>query len=466
LLALAVLHGSCADERAPRTLPVGPPEPAADASSPIDAQVPSPRPDGGPRLPPADTEILLPREGGPTTHRIELEADLGALDVHLSVDTTASIAGEISALQADLNEHITPELRARVPSVSFGVSRFEDFPHEPFGYSGAEGGTPPDRPFQLLTRITSDETALALAVAQLDRPLGYGGDGPESGAEALYQIATGDGYEHDGEQLIAAFDPSSSEGDGMLGGVGFREDALRVVLHITDATSHTPEDYGFVFPRTHDLEQAGDALRKLDARVVSIVSGVCGAKTMVTDCNDARHAAARAELEQLALQTRAFEPAEDESCSHGLNGKKLPAIDDRCPLVFDASPDGVGLSATLVDAIVRLVDSIRFDRVRAIVVDDPLGFVQRIAAVEVRQAHGIEPPMLADREPEGAPDGIDDSFEAVRSRARLAFDLTLDNRRLPAAERARSFRVVVRVVGDELLVGERILRIVVPATTD
>jgi hypothetical protein len=413
-------------------------------------------------LPRADDQIELAFRGNAVRYPIEIEADPGVLDVHLSIDTSSSIAAEIDALQEDLESEVLPRLRARVESASFGVSRFEDFPIEPFGTPGGDSGILPDTPYRLLAPITSEVTRVASAVAGLDQPLGFGGDIPESGAEALWQIAKGDGYSADGRQYIEPYDRRAAAGGGDQGGVGFRDGALRAVLHVTDAPSHDPSDYSPELPRVHAMAEAAQALRQIDAKLLAIVSGACAEDDDA--CEPGAHAAARAELEQAALTTGAVGvPDADGSCPYGLDGAPLPAVGDVCPLVFDVSDAGAGLSQTLTDAIIELVDGVRFERVSGEIGDDPLGFVQRIVPAEAEQPGDEAPAEPADLLPEGEPDGEPDSFVQVRSKANLRFEVELRNTRLAPTDAAQRFRVVVQVVGDGLILEQRTLRIVIPS---
>ncbi|MGD8863243.1 MAG: hypothetical protein PVI30_24735 [Myxococcales bacterium] len=432
---------------------------------------PSPRPPDGPRLPPADEVIELPYGGDTRIYRIEVEADLAALDVHLSIDTSASIGAEIDALQADLEDAVIPQLRERVNDVSFGVSRFEDFPGAPFGAAATVAQDRADTPFTLLTPVTSDVERIASAVAQLDQPLGFGGDAPESGYEALWQVATGQGYRVGRRELVPPFQGPAAPGGGVLGGVGFRERSLHVVLHVTDAPSHEPEDYGDAFTDTHGADETAEALTDVDARLVGIVTGRCPedepadfeAPCTEADLADSNYSRARTQLEALAVATSSVAEAEDGSCPLGVGGTPIDDDGDGwCPLVFDAADDGTGLSGTLVDAIVTLVDGIRFERVVGSAPQDPLGFVQRLAPAEVEQADGVAAPVVVDRLPEDTPDGLPDAFEQVRARARLGFDVHLRNTNIAPARSEQRFRVVVAVLGDELTLAERTLRIAVP----
>ncbi|WP_236604263.1 hypothetical protein [Sandaracinus amylolyticus] len=395
------------------------------------------RPDGGPRLPPADLEITLPYGGPEARVPLEIGADLGTLDVFLSIDTTGSFEGEIDALQRDLIDGVVPTLAARVPSVAVGVGRFEDFPAAPFG-------TESDRPFQLVTAITTDRARVGSALASLDAPLGDGGDQPESGAEALWQIATGEGYTHDGRALVAPFRDRSAPGGGEVGGAGFRQGALRVVVHVTDAPSHQPGDYEVVFPGTRSLAQAAEALRAIEARVIGIASGP----------------SPRGELEQLAVRTGAVVPPIDGRCSTGIEGALRDTVDGTCPLVFDVEPDGSGLSSTLVDAIGDLLDTVQWNEVWGETDDAGLGFVRAVAAIEARVEGGAAPPTREDRRPSG--DGIADTFAGVRPGTSVRFELVLQNSTVPPADYEQVFRVSVRIVGDGLDLVERTVRVIVP----
>lgn len=390
------------------------------------------RPDGGPRLPPADREVVLRYFGEPAIEPLEVEGEVGRLDVFFSVDTTGSFGGEIDNLQSELRTFIVPELRARVDDVAFGVGRFEDFPSPPFGDVG-------DRPFALGAAITTDEARVASAVAALDQPLGNGGDVPESGAEALYQIATGVGY----PGYIPAYSGRAARGGGTLGGVGFREDALRVVVHVTDAPTHEPADYEESFPGTRSRAEAMEALEALGVRTLGIASS----------------AAARADLEALAIGTGAVVDPIGGECRTGVDGRTRAPRDGVCPLVFDVRPDGSGLAVATVDAIADLLSTVRYAEVWG-ETDDALGFVRSIEALDAEPPPGVDAPARADRRPAG--DAIDDTFLDVGPGTRLRFRAHLRNETIPPADYDQIFNLVLEVVGDGVtLLSERV-RVIVP----
>lgn len=435
-VALAALVGSACGDR-PRSIPLpdasAPPRRDGGGSS-IDgggSTLPG-RPDGGPRLPPADREIVLPYFGDPAQEPLEVEGEVGTLDVFFSIDTTGSFGGEIDNLQSELRRRIVPELRARVADVAFGVGRFEDFPELPFG-DGA------DRPFRLGTAITTDDARVGSAVAALDQPLGNGGDIPESGAEALYQIATGEGY----GALVPAWSGDPARGGGTLGGVGFRADALRVVVHVTDAPTHEPADYGATFAGTRSTDDAIEALSALGVRTLGVASG----------------SGARGYLEAVAAGTGAVMSPTGGACPTGIDAAPRPPVSGACPLVFDIRPDGSGLADAIVDAIAGLLSTVRYDEVWG-ETDDAIGFVRSIEAVSAEPPEGIAPPGRADRRPAG--DGVDDTFLGVGPGTLLGFRAVLRNEVIAPADYDQIFNLTLRVVGDGVTLLARTIRVIVP----
>lgn len=416
-----------AGDGGPGALPDGAPPPAG--------QPPRGPDDDEPVLPSADLEVVLPYEGPTEVVRLSFAAEVARLDVQINVDTTGSIQQEIDALQDTLSERIVPELRGRVPGTFFGVSRFEDFPEAPFGADG-------DRPFALVTPVTGNLGAVENAVASLDRPLGNGGDLPESGAEALYQIATGEGWGRRGDPgFVPPFD-----GPGAAGGVGFREDALRAIVHVTDAPTHGPASYGDDFPGTRSLEEAIAALVARDVRVLGIASD----------------AGARPYLEDAARGTGAtFLPGTgDGSCPTGLAGAPRPAdADGRCPLVFDVDEDGAGLADTILDALVGLLGGIAFDEVRGVARGDRLRFLARAFPEQATPPAGFPAPEEVD-DPPG--DGSPDALRRVTPGTMTTFAFELRNDVIREADYEQVFRLTLEVQGDGVTLVEERVRVRIP----
>jgi hypothetical protein len=194
------------------------------------------------------------------------------VDVFLLFDDTGSFAGVAPTVQSIFSSLVT-DLQAALPGVSlgFGVGRFEDYGGAGTGFSG-ESST--GRPFILNQPIiTTDVPSFSsLISAALNRSApGFGGDGPESNVEALFQIATGTGFDGNGNGSTLDSGPAGAaatqtspgtSGDvpgfpsnvaptsGTLGGVGFRPRALHLVIQAGDICPVSPYAAGVPVPPT------------------------------------------------------------------------------------------------------------------------------------------------------------------------------------------------------------------------
>jgi hypothetical protein len=429
LLALPPLAAACTEVPPPTGLDAGRRN-RFDAGPEPDGFVPRP-PD--PVLPPVDVEITL-AWGAEARVTIEVGSAVSDLDLVLSVDTTGSFSGEIDALQSSFVGTIIPALSRRADRLAFAVTHFEDFPFGSFGDAD-------DLPFELLTPVTTDLTRVAGGIARLDMPLGSGGDLAESGYEALYQIATGEGLAYGEEVLVPPWSPSRAGiGGGEEPGVGLRAGSLRAVLHVTDAPSHDGRDYG---PPAHDRGQTIAALRAARLRVIGIASG----------------AEARSYLEELAIATDATLPPEAGACRTGLRGASRPPVGEVCPLVFDLAEDGTGLSDVIVQAIADLLRSLSYAEVYGQARDDRLGFVHAIEAVSARVEPGGIAPTRTDERPA---DGVLDTFRDVERGVTVTFDAVLVNDVLPPADYDQHITFAIDILGDGVVVATRTVRVTVP----
>ncbi|MEM6958825.1 MAG: hypothetical protein AAF645_24300 [Myxococcota bacterium] len=372
---------------------------------------------------PADIEVVLPFQGPAQLVDETVGAQSGRLDVVFNVDTTSSFQEEIGTLQDDLATRIVPQIEGRVEDVAFGVSRFEDFPIEPHGAPG-------DVPFELLTPVTTSRSRLAGGVRALGS-LGGGGDAPESAFEALYQLATGEGFISNRRTFV----PSRSG----IGGADFREDALHVIVHATDAPASRPANYVSI-PGTHGLIDVTRAMNEIDAFVLGIVASD----------------EARPDVEAVARNTGAVIAAEGGACPTGIGGAPRTTLTD-CPLVFDVAPDGAGLSDAIVTAVIDLLDGVAFDEVYARVEGDTFGFVQAVRATDARNDGTL--PGRADLRPI---DGTLDTFTNVRFGTELDFEIVLQNRTLPPEDYDQSLRFTIEFIGDGQLLTSRSVRVTVP----
>lgn len=291
-----------------------------------------------------DFFFILPFEdgAGEQAKPLTFSTEIKSMDVFVDMDTTASMDGAIANLQAAMTTTIVPEIQALVPDTQFGVGAFQEFPVAPYGVAN-------DQPFALYQAVTDDLDAVQGAL--LGYVLGDGGDVPESGFEALYQIATGEGLDGPGATSVA---PNA---DG-IGGVGFREGSLPIIVSITNAVSHDTEESdcgrlytGAVASASHSRQQAVEALDSICARVVQIALSGGSCSAMSDGLRLAEDTGAMIPPDAWDLAGRPAGCGPDECCT-GSNGAGVAAnADGICPMSFQAQFNGVGVASSFGAAI-------------------------------------------------------------------------------------------------------------------
>lgn len=188
------------------------------------------------------------------------QAVANKVDVFFAFDDTGSFTAFVPSVTS-IFSGLVGSLETALPGVEFGfgVGRFEDYGGAGTGFSSELAA---GRPFILNQPIVTAATAGTAAARDgligdaLGRTApGYGGDGPESSLEALYQVATGAGFDGDGNGSsldngnagdvaaqtapgnsgdVPAFATNAAVTSGTLGGVGWRPDALHLAILATD----------------------------------------------------------------------------------------------------------------------------------------------------------------------------------------------------------------------------------------
>jgi len=215
---------------------------------------------------------------------LDFIVDYEVADVAFVLDTTGSMGGLAQALAAEFSA-IAAELAGQIPDLTFGVATYQDYNYSSFG-SGA------DLPFQLKQQQTDDLADVQSKLNSINAS--GGGDGPESTFEAIFQAATGWGYDQDCDGNYTAGDdvlpfvPSSSDafggyeagvhdssvsGTGEGGGMGFRDGVLPIIIVATDAELRDPEN-GWPSPQgcpdDAALSTTVDVLKELDAALIGV----------------------------------------------------------------------------------------------------------------------------------------------------------------------------------------------------
>lgn len=246
------------------------------------------------------------------TYRLDLPAQPTPLDVFFLMDTTVSMDGAISGLLTGIHE-ITAELARSKIDVQFGVGEYKDYPIPGWG-DPVQG----DFPYRLNRAIGPADQSLVDAIERMEASGGGRGHYPESQLTALYQAATGEGepgFVAPGQQA------------------GFRSEALKVIVHITDAS--------FDKSAAHPSPPFDVVARELKAKGILQVGLVTFGESPVQ--------AARADLVKMAEDTGTFAPNGLEGCFQ--EGTKVTG---GMPLTCDVMEDERGV-ADLAAGIVGIL---------------------------------------------------------------------------------------------------------------
>jgi len=338
----------------------------------------------------------------PETPRIAIEIEgvrrVGALDVMILADTSASAGPYIGGLRRSMTEIVAPALVSISEDARIGVASFVDFPVTGCGESD-------DLPFRMEQWPTGDLRTLQTA---LDGVVLYSGAPTDSASnvEALYQLATGAGLEP--WVRVAPRCPAGSRGYAC-----FRDSAQPVVLHFGDSPFHNGPGGSFPYgescppvePSAHDYADAVDALVNLGARVLSFHPTGVLPETLV-------------DLEALAHDT-------------GSTGA------DDAPLVFDLGSESSSLATAVVLGLATYGSETPVD-LDTVLIDpdptddlDPRALVARVVALEAAPAAGV---TRIDRER-----GV---FVGVTGSTRVIFGLEL---RLPTVAPTSTERYRLRI---------------------
>ena len=379
----------------------------------------------------------LPYEGEMQNDTLVFSPQVQKADIFFNVDTTASMSGEIGTLKSTLSSTIIPGIRAKISDSAFGVSYFDDFPVNDYGSSGI------DLPFGLLQSPTTDVTIAQTGVNKLSTH--SGADGPESGYESLYKIATGAELRWNGGSVAA-------------GGVGFREGAIPIVFHITDAVAHdssnTPYSTSYVYT-IFNQSQVISAMNAIGAKVVSVVSS----GGYLTDT-------AKTQLTAVSNGTGAVVP----SCANA----------GRTTLLYEITSSGSGLDSSAVNGVDALIKYASFD-VRVEPADDlndesldTSCFLKKIEAKEYQPVDSCASTIVATP---AAFNGADynngfTNFSTGTSTAgtpgnKLTFNVEAMNDCFPQEKEAKMFKAYINVIDNKTgsVLDSQPVTIIVPAKT-
>lgn len=328
----------------------------------------------------------------PDEHTLAIKTTLSRADVGFLVDTTGTMAEELNALKAGLQQ-VIQILLLDIPDMAVGVAAFDDYPVDPYGAFAQS-----DLPFYLPSPAGRISTVAADSLAAVNQLVIHaGGDIPESQVAAMWLALTNNALQWPG-----VYWPPSQIPSGRFGALAFRNDAFPIIVTITDAPFHNGRRIGspsilhdtYSFNSTADaptVDDLVDALHDKGARFIGFASD-----------NGVRSGDPYEDMAYVADQTSSFvhPSAFGGACTTGIGGVPLPQPDGpngTCRLVFDVYKNGDGLTERIVDAIQGLLKGLLLE-MRVVAVSDPVEpplFVDTVdefvSHVTVSQSGGDDP---------------------------------------------------------------------------
>lgn len=361
-------------------------------------------------------------------------------DIAMLTDTTCSMGGTINAVKTTFTA-ILNDTTATFEDVAGGAAGYDDYAYGSFGSSWSS-----DKPFYLKAPITTDKAAVQAGVNGLTT---HGGsDGPESSMEALYQAASGIGYDQDCDHvydadvdvkpfLASAGDPFRGTAGGAApatpladmgerGGLGFRNYSLPIIIYATDNYMRDPES-------SNSMYNGSPRGCPIDAGFSDVVSAMndLGGYLVGVDVDAWGGGMPRPQMRDLATATNSMADMDDDGESDDLLVYALNTSSPSAPAAF---------SSYVVKAVDQLVQSLRFTELSLQVEGDSYGFVT-----------GIVPERYTDI----VWDETDELTFTLNFRGTVA-----------ATTEDQLFLLTLNILGDgTTLVGKRDIVVVVPGTS-
>jgi len=276
----------------------------------------------------------------------------------------------------------------------------------------------------------------------------------------------------------AGFDPGL--GHGTLGGVGFRDSALPVIVHITDAVSHECTDYTTYDASidAHCSAETFTALNAMGARVLPVATYTGSATSLLDPLGMAYGTGSVVPLcafDGSAARTSGVCAA--GQCCTGVSGAGVaPDTAGECPLVFGITGSGTGLDTSIVNSIDALTQFVTYDLTVALRDDtadavDALCFIDFIEIIDSLGPTGscAITPVPADLDGDTYNETLTDATPRTRVTYRVHAvnedinDLDGDGDITEACAGSGSYGIFVDMIAEAgTVVGTRLLTIEVP----
>ncbi len=367
------------------------------------------------KLNPGEFFVILPYQGKHQLRDLSFGSKVQKADVYFLMDTSTTMNGEIANIKSSLSSTIIPGLTKEIKDVAMGAGHFEDVPVTPYG-------TPQFHAYENLQNITTDTARVQTALNSLQTCCNPDGKTqPESQTIALHATATGQG-------LGTFFSAAPACPTGQFGHPCFRQNALPVIVLVTDALFHN----GWLGSNPYDATVQpppptyGTMINALKAKGVKVVGVFSGA---LFDDKDLNHVA-------------------KDTGSVDLTGKTL---------VFKISASGSGLGQSVVNAVAQLAGKVARDvstrTSESPTVNDNVDAARFIKAVRPKSAN----PATGFRSKDAT------TFYDVVAGSTLTFEVDFANDFVLPASTDKVYQAVIEVQGDKtVLLDSRRAVIIVP----
>ncbi|MGI6393153.1 MAG: hypothetical protein ACOX2F_00210 [bacterium] len=381
---------------------------------------------------------------------LTFKTDVEKVDILILFDLSDSMSEESANIKADISSKVIDGVSANIADVGFGLATFDDwkalsrYKDDTIGtnYEGVGTLQHTDTIYSLIQPITTDTAKTVGAVENINTGSLCGW---EPHHEALYQAATGEGYDGsfyfetkyttsnlcdvfgDYTPSIPPVDCSAEEGN--IGGGCFREDAMPIVIMVSDeAFTKFGNHFEWHIPY-HSTDEAIAALNVINAKFIGIDSW--DPATFWTD-------APEADFKYISTETGSVDAVTGE------------------PFFYKIDSDGSGLSDQIADAVFDLTTNIKLDvwthRVsieNSELIDTSL-FIKELLPTSSEPANAFLSKDLT-------------TFYEVSPGAKVIFEIKFHNDFYkPSKAEATVFKAKINVLGDGALLDTREVIILVP----
>ncbi len=308
----------------------------------------------------------------PLDQDVVLKTNLNKGDIAFVVDTTGTMAGAISNVQTNLTSLVNA-VKAEVSDAHFGVLGHDDYPVGSYG-DASQG----DMPVWLPAATAYLSGKVSDTVGGVNGLTSHsGGDNPEAQIPAMFRA-----LQNTPLTWPTGSVPAYSPGSG-YGGLGFRPDALPILVSVTDAPYHNGRRVDapgtlhdpYSFNTANNVPTVDDLVNTMNSH---------GAKFIGISLDDGAGRTGGTpgdpylDMAYIADQTNSLvSPAEafnGTKCLTNIAGGGLApdGANGTCRLIFSAYKDGTGVAQTVQKGIFALLSGIHVDvRVAALAVQPP-----------------------------------------------------------------------------------------------